>query len=225
MKKVIVVEDEIDISKNIEFNLKKEGFSVSSINDGKDAFDKIKEILPDLIILDIMLPNIDGLTILRYLKNDPQTKKIPVIILTAKSSETDKISGFEFGADDYISKPFSIRELIARIKAVLRRYEKEEGDIIHFQDLTLDNGSFEVKIGEKKIELTKKEFLLLKELLKAKGKVLTKEYLLKEVWDSPANIETRTIDVHVMNLRKKLKKYASRIKTIKNIGYKFDIDA
>lgn len=225
MRKIIIVEDEIEIAKNIEFNLKKEGFQTHIITDGSNAFEKIKELTPNLVILDVMLPNLDGISILRMLKEDKETKEIPVIILTARDSEIDKISGLELGADDYISKPFSIRELIARIKAVLRRYEKEENlQLIKFKDLTINPQTFEVKIENKKIDLTKKEFLLLLELIKAKGRVLTKEYLLREIWESPTDIETRTIDVHIMTLRKKIKKYASRIITIKNTGYRFSMD-
>lgn len=225
MRKITIVEDELDIAKNIEFNLKKEGFQTDIITDGKNAFEKIKQNLPTLVILDVMLPNLDGISILRIMKEDKETKKIPVIILTARDSEIDKISGLELGADDYISKPFSIRELIARIKTVLRRYEEKDSyEIIKFKDLIINPQTLEVKLENKKIELTKKEFLLLMELIKARGRILTKEYLLREIWDSPSDIETRTIDVHIMNLRKKIKKYAQRIITVKNTGYRFEID-
>jgi len=146
-------------------------------------------------------------------------------MLTARDTEIDKITGLELGADDYVSKPFSIRELLARVKAVARRYNKEEDNKeFRFKDLYINFESFEVKIRNEKILLTTKEFLLLKELINSKNKVLTREYLLSTVWNISDDIDTRTVDVHIMTLRKKLKKYSYLIETIKNIGYKFNID-
>jgi len=223
--KILLIEDEEDIASAIEFNFRKEGFEFYHSIDGIDGFEKAKKIKPDIIILDVILPSMDGFSILRKLKLNEDTKKIPVIMLTARDSEIDKITGLELGADDYVSKPFSIRELLARIKAVARRYKKEEDNKeFKFKDLYINFDSFEVRIKNEKILLTTKEFLLLKELINSKNKVLTREYLLNTVWNVSDDIDTRTVDVHIMTLRKKLKKYSYLIETIKNIGYKFNID-
>jgi two-component system alkaline phosphatase synthesis response regulator PhoP len=222
--KILLIEDEEDIASAIEFNFRKEGFEFYHSIDGIDGFEKAKKIKPDIIILDVILPSMDGFSILRKLKLNEDTKKIPVIMLTARDSEIDKITGLELGADDYVSKPFSIRELLARVKAVARRYNKEDNKEFRFKDLYINFESFEVKIRNEKILLTTKEFLLLKELINSKNKVLTREYLLNTVWNVSDDIDTRTVDVHIMTLRKKLKKYSYLIETIKNIGYKFNID-
>ena len=225
MKKILLIEDEEDIATTIEFNLKKEGFEFYYSYDGSEGFEKIKKIKPDIIILDVILPSIDGFSILRKLKIDEELKKIPVIMLTARDQEIDKITGLELGADDYVSKPFSIRELIARIKTVLRRYEKDKDyKEFKFKDLYINFESFEVRIKNEKIQLTTKEFMLLRELVNSTNKVLTRGYLLNAVWNISEDIDTRTVDVHIMSLRKKLKKYSALIETIKNIGYKFTTD-
>jgi len=225
MKKILLIEDEEDIATTIEFNLKKEGFEFYHSCDGSEGFEKIKKIKPDIIILDVILPSIDGFSILRKLKIDEELKKIPVIMLTARDQEIDKITGLELGADDYVSKPFSIRELIARIKTVLRRYEKDKDyKEFKFKDLYINFESFEVRIKNEKIQLTTKEFMLLRELVNSTNKVLTRGYLLNAVWNISEDIDTRTVDVHIMSLRKKLKKYSALIETIKNIGYKFTTD-
>ncbi|MBI4656074.1 MAG: response regulator transcription factor, partial [Elusimicrobia bacterium] len=183
---------------------------------------------PDLIILDLMLPGIDGLEVTKILKRDFKTSDIPVIMLTAKSSETDKIVGLELGADDYMTKPFSIKELIARVRAVLRRKgEKIRGQEDTFfkdGDLDMDFSKILVFVKNKPVKLTSKEFELLKTLIRADGRVLSREHLLEAVWgvDRAADIQTRTIDVHVMTLRKKLKTEGERIVTVKNYGYRFN---
>jgi DNA-binding response OmpR family regulator len=223
--KILLIEDEEDIASAIEFNFRKEGFEFYHSIDGIDGLEKAKKIKPDIIVLDVILPSMDGFSILRKLKLNEDTKKIPVIMLTARDTEIDKITGLELGADDYVSKPFSIRELLARVKAVARRYNREEDNKeFKFKDLYINFDSFEVKIKNEKILLTTKEFLLLKELINSKNKVLTREYLLNTVWNIQDDIDTRTVDVHIMTLRKKLKKYSYLIETIKNIGYKFNID-
>jgi DNA-binding response OmpR family regulator len=222
--KILLIEDEEDIASAIEFNFRKEGFEFYNSIDGVDGLEKAKKIKPDIIILDVILPSMDGFSILRKLKLNEDTQKIPVIMLTARDSEIDKITGLELGADDYVSKPFSIRELLARVKAVARRYNKEDNKEFRFKDLYINFESFEVKIRNEKILLTTKEFLLLKELINSKNKVITREYLLNTVWKISDDIDTRTVDVHIMTLRKKLKKYSYLIETIKNLGYKFNID-
>jgi len=223
--KILLIEDEEDIASAIEFNFRKEGFEFYHSIDGIDGLEKVKKIKPDIIILDVILPSMDGFSILRKLKLNEDTKKIPVIMLTARDSEIDKITGLELGADDYVSKPFSIRELLARVKAVARRYNKEENNKeFKFKDLYINFDSFEVRIKNEKISLTTKEFLLLKELINSKNKVLTREYLLNTVWNILDNIDTRTVDVHIMTLRKKLKKYSYLIETVKNMGYKLNLN-
>jgi len=228
-EKMLIIEDEKDIVKMLDYNLKKEGFKTLSAYNGEDGLDMASKENPDLILLDLMLPEIDGFDVCKALKSDPKTSHIPIIILTAKDQETDKIVGLELGADDYVTKPFSPRELIARIKAVLRR-AKEKGklpEVLKIGDLTIDFSKIMVLIKDKPIELTSKEFELLKILIKAKGRVLSRDYLLDTIWgfDQALEIQTRTVDVHITTLRKKLKNESKRIVTIKNYGYRFELDS
>ena len=225
-EKILIVEDEKDIVKMLDYNLKKEGFKTLSVRNGEDAIGSAKREYPDLIILDLMLPGIDGLEVCKTLKGDSKTASIPVIMLTAKSQESDKIVGLELGADDYVTKPFSPRELIARIKAVLRRGKEKEKlpEILKVGELTVDFAKITVMIKGKPIELTSKEFELLRTLIKSRGRVLSRDYLLDTIWgfDQSAEIQTRTVDVHIRTLRKKLKSEAGRILTVKNYGYRFE---
>jgi two-component system alkaline phosphatase synthesis response regulator PhoP len=227
-EKILIVEDEKDIVKMIEYNLKKEGFKVIDARDGEDALDLAVREYPNLILLDLMLPGIDGLEVCKSLKKESKTSSIPIIMLTAKAQESDKIIGLELGADDYITKPFSPRELIARIKAVLRRSTDKEKlpEVFQAGDLRIDFAKISVNVKDKPIELTSKEFELLKTLLKAKGRVLSRDYLLDTIWgyDHAMEIQTRTVDVHIRTLRKKLKSAAKMITTVKNYGYRFEID-
>jgi len=222
---ILIVEDEKDIIKMLEYNLKKEGFRVINTGDGEDALDLALRKYPDLILLDLMLPGIDGLEVCKALKKETKTASIPIIMLTAKSQESDKVVGLELGADDYITKPFSPRELIARIKAVLRRAAEKEKlpEIFQSGDLRINFAEISVSLKDKPIELTAKEFELLKTLLKAKGRVLSRDYLLDSIWgyDHAMEIQTRTVDVHIRTLRKKLKSAAKMIVTVKNYGYRF----
>jgi len=225
---ILIVEDEKDIVKMLDYNLKKEGFKILSVNDGEDALDLATKDQPDLIILDLMLPGMDGLEVCKALKKENKTASIPIIMLTAKSQETDKIVGLELGADDYVTKPFSPRELIARIKAVLRRAKEKDNllEILKVGGLTIDLSKIMVSVKNKPIELTAKEFELLKTLVKAKGRVLSRDYLLDTIWgfDNAVEIQTRTVDVHIRTLRKKLKSEANRIVTVKNYGYRFEYE-
>ncbi|MDD5194676.1 MAG: response regulator [Candidatus Omnitrophica bacterium] len=222
---ILIVEDEKDIVKMLDYNLKKEGFKTISTYDGEEALDLATKDRPDLIILDLMLPGIDGLEVCKTLKKENKTASIPIIMLTAKSQETDKIVGLELGADDYVTKPFSPRELIARIKAVLRRAKDKDKlqEILKMGDLVIDLSKIMVSVKNKPIELTAKEFELLKTLIKAKGRVLSRDYLLDTIWgfDNAVEIQTRTVDVHIRTLRRKLKSEAERIITVKNYGYRF----
>ena len=225
-EKVLIVEDEKDIVRMLEYNLKKEGYRVISVRDGEDALDSAHKEHPDLVILDLMLPGMDGLEVCKELKKEIKTAPIPVIMLTAKSQESDKVLGLELGADDYITKPFSPRELIARIKAVLRRTKEKDKlpEVLKVGELMIDFSKISVTVKGKAVELTSKEFELLKTLIKAKGRVLSRDYLLDTIWgfDHAVEIQTRTVDVHIRTLRKKLKREASRIITVKNYGYRFE---
>ncbi|MCX5700474.1 MAG: response regulator, partial [Candidatus Omnitrophica bacterium] len=206
---ILIIEDEKDIVKMLDYNLKKEGFKTLIAHDGEDAIDAAITKLPDLILLDLMLPGLDGLEVCKSLKAERKTASIPVIMLTAKAQESDKVVGLELGADDYVTKPFSPRELIARIKAVLRRGKEKDKlpDVLKIGDLTLDLSKIAVTVKDKPVELTAKEFELLKTLIKAKGRMLSRDYLLDNIWgfDHAIEIQTRTIDVHIRTLRKKLK--------------------
>jgi two-component system alkaline phosphatase synthesis response regulator PhoP len=183
---------------------------------------------PDLILLDLMLPGIDGLEVCKQLKKESKTAGIPIIMVTAKTQESDKVVGLELGADDYVTKPFSVRELLARVKAVMRRaHEKEKlPELLNLGDLTIDFSKIEARIKDKPVALTAKEFELLRTLIKAKGRMLSRDYLLDTIWgyDHAIEIQTRTVDVHIRSLRKKLKSAAKHIITVKNYGYRFEVD-
>lgn len=225
---ILIVEDEKDIIKMLEYNLKKEGFKTLSAHSGEDALDLAHGEHPDLIILDLMLPGMDGLEVCKALKRESKTASIPVIMLTAKSQESDKVVGLELGADDYVTKPFSPRELIARIKAVLRRTKEKDKlpEALKIGELAIDFSKINVVVKDRPVALTAKEFELLKTLIKAKGRVLSRDYLLDAIWglDHAIEIQTRTVDVHIRTLRKKLKNEAKRIITVKNYGYRFEAD-
>jgi len=227
-EKILIVDDEKDIIKMLDYNLKKEGYRVISVCNGEDALDSAKRENPDLIILDLMLPGIDGLEVSKSLKKEPKTSRIPIIMLTAKAQEADKVIGLELGADDYVTKPFSPRELIARMKAVLRRIQEREKlpEVLKIGDLTIDFSKIQAYIKDKPVDLTSKEFELLRTLIKARGRVLSRDYLLDTIWgfDHAVEIQTRTVDVHIRTLRKKLKSEAKRIITVKNYGYRFEAD-
>jgi len=226
MSRILIIEDERDIAEAIEYNLKKEGFQVSKAYNGLDGLKIARQIIPDLILLDLMLPNMPGLEVCKILKKEPKTINIPIIILTAKGSETDKVVGLELGADDYITKPFSMRELLARIKTVLKRYGAGEAppkSILKFPGLEIDADKHEVKTAGKLIELTAKEFELLQYLAQNKGRAITRERLLDAVWGIEVAIETRTVDVHVKKVREKLGKAGKYIQTLRGVGYKFNV--
>ena len=224
MSTILVIDDEKDIVEAIEYNFKKEGFKVNKAFDGPAGLKSAKEKNPDLIILDLMLPGSSGLEICRMLKSDKRTVNTPIIILTAKSEEVDKIVGFELGADDYLTKPFSLRELIARTKAVLKRSgEKPVGhsQLLRVGELEIDPEKHEVRVGGKRIELTAKEFMLLQFLVENQDRVFSREKLLDHVWGIEVAIETRTVDVHIRRLREKLGKAGGHITTLRGFGYKF----
>lgn len=227
-EKILVVDDEEHILELIKFNLESAGYQVVTAENGEDALRLCSEEKPDLVLLDIMLPGIDGLEVCRRLKSQKETMLIPIIMITAKGEEVDKIIGLELGADDYITKPFSVRELVARVKALLRRArlslpEVLEDNVIKLGDLVINSSTYEVYKGEEKIDLTLKEFGLLKLLVLNKGKVLTRDFLLDKVWGYEYYGETRTVDVHIRYLRQKLEKVGIKqcIETVRGVGYRF----
>ncbi|HAT4264327.1 DNA-binding response regulator [Clostridium perfringens] len=224
-KKVLIVDDEEHIRELIKFNLKKEGYDIEVAINGVEALNIIREIKFDLILLDLMLPEIDGLEVCKEIRRNEETSDIPVMMITAKGEEFDKVLGLELGADDYITKPFSIRELMARVKALLRRSNvKKEENIIKFGDVVVNFKTREVIKGTQNVELTLKEFELLKLLIKNKDNILTRELLLDKIWGYEYIGETRTVDVHIRHLRKKIEsddKNPQYIQTIRGVGYKF----
>ncbi|MDQ3194240.1 MAG: response regulator transcription factor [Bacteroidota bacterium] len=227
-KKVLVVDDEKDIVDILKYNLERENeFEVYTAKDGKDALELIEHVTPDLILLDIMMPEVNGFEVCKQLKNNPETAKIPVIFLTAKENEIDEILGLEIGADDYISKPISPRKVLARIKSVIRRtssdYEKplKLEDNIKFRNLEIDSSSHSVRINEREVFFPKKEFQLLHFLLSNRGKVYSREILLNQIWGENIYVVDRTVDVHVAKVREKLGEYSDYIETIKGLGYRF----
>ena len=226
-EKVLIVDDEEHIVELLQFNLVNAGYKVNTANNGLDALKKVKENKPDLLLLDLMLPGMDGLDVCKEIKRDKETSKTSIIMLTTKSEELDKILGLELGADDYITKPFSIRELLARVKAVLRRSNSDEisEEIYELGRLKVDFERHEVLISNEKVELTLKEFELLEILIKNKGKILRRETLPDKVWGYEYIGETRTVDVHIRYLRKKIEdddKNPKFIETIRGVGYRFN---
>jgi len=225
--KVLVVDDEKDITALVAYHLEREGFRVLQAHDGLQALDLVKRERPNLLVLDLMLPQMSGLDVCRRLRKEPDTARLPILMLTAKAEETDKVLGLELGGDDYLTKPFGPRELVARVKALIRRSEeRQEEEIVKAGALEVDLARYIVSIRRRPIELTAKEFDLLKALILAKGRALTRDYLLDRVWgyDQASEIESRTVDVHVRRLREKLGSEAKRIVTVKSVGYRFNQD-
>ena len=221
--KIVVIEDEVDILEVINYNLSKEGFDVCSALDGEEGLGLIKKEVPDLVLLDLMLPGLDGIEICRKLKTDYSTRSIPIIMVTAKGEESDIVLGLGMGADDYMVKPFRPRELMARIRSVLRRGDFiEEGEgLVSIDELVIDINRHEVKLEEKKIVLTAMEFKLLHFLASHPGQVFTRENLLNHVSSDDTFIIDRNIDVHIRSIRKKLNKHRELIETIHRVGYRF----
>lgn len=226
-KKILVVDDEPHIVELVRFNLEASGFKVIEAMDGQKAIELAQSENPDLILLDLMLPGTDGLEVCRFLRQQKSTREIPIIMLTAKSEEIDKVLGLEIGADDYITKPFSPRELVARIKAVLRRSagsEKNENNI-KIGNILIDIEKHEVLVEGEKQEFTPKEFDLLKLLASNPGKVFSREFLLENIWGYDYLGDTRTVDVHIRHLRQKIERDSDKpvyIETVRGIGYKFN---
>jgi two-component system, OmpR family, alkaline phosphatase synthesis response regulator PhoP len=227
-KTILVVDDEKDIIELLLYNLSKEGFTVITARNGKEALEKLKQ-KPDLIILDVMMPEMSGLQVIQEMKKDQATSMIPILLLTAKGTETDEIVGLEVGADDYIIKPAKIGKIIARVHAVLRRQENAnqksspQMDIIRIRDLEINVSSYMASISKKKLALPRKEFETLLYLIRNKGHVLSRESILNAVWGENVHVVDRTVDVHIRKIREKLDSYADLIETVPGIGYRFKV--
>lgn len=224
-KTIAIVDDEEDIAELISHNLIKEGFDVRVFNDGEVFLSALDKFYPDLVVLDILLPGVNGLEICRYLKSNYRFSNIPIIILSVKDSETDKVVGLELGADDYLTKPFSPRELIARIKAVLRRanVRGEKAGLLKAGPLIVDLEKMEVYLEGEKLDLTPVEFRLLSIFIQNPGRVFSREDLLERFWGGKFVVD-RTVDVHISSLRKKLRDFGNFIKSIRGVGYKFEVE-
>jgi two-component system, OmpR family, phosphate regulon response regulator PhoB len=223
-ERILVVEDDKNIAKLVRYNLEKEGFKVITARTGEEAFGFLDKEKIDLITLDIMLPEMDGFEICREIKKNEKLAGIPIIMLTAKGEEVDRVVGLELGADDYVVKPFSPRELVLRIKGILKRgkeKDKPEKEVFVSGNLRIDTGRHSVTADKKEIDLTRMEFKLLSVLMTRKGRVQTRDVLLDDVWGVESALITRTVDTHIKSLRSKLGKYGKLIETVRGIGYKF----
>jgi two-component system phosphate regulon response regulator PhoB len=223
--KILIVEDDPDILELLRYNLSKEGYQVILAQEGEKAFTLTQKHLPDLILLDLMLPGLNGREVCRRFKSDPQTQNIPVIMVTAKGEEMDRVVGLELGAEDYIVKPFSIRELILRVQKVLSRSEAIPAapTLLKSGPLILDLGAHKARLGEIPLEFTATEFKLLVHLLRNRGRVQTREILLDKVWGYTFEGYSRTIDTHVRRIRRKLAEYQDLIETVRGVGYRFKV--
>lgn len=219
MALIYIVEDDESIREIESIALKNSNYIVSAFENAKEFYKKLDELVPDLILLDVMLPDESGYDIVRKLRKRPATQDIPIIMVTAKTTEMDMIKGFDGGADDYIKKPFSIMELITIVKALLRRTAKEEPKLLKLDDLVIDHERHVVTVNNEPVDLTYKEYELLRLLMGSQGIVMTREVIMRSVWDTDFEGETRTVDMHIKTLRHKLGDYGSRIKTVRNVGY------
>jgi DNA-binding response OmpR family regulator len=220
MERVLIVDDDPDIIKLVTYNLNHAGFHVTSAGNGRKAMDTVRKQPPDLIILDLMLPDIDGMEVCRTLRQQQSTRKIPIIMLTARSEEIDRVIGFELGADDYVQKPFSTRELVLRVKSILRRTKEDHSDVLRVGQIQVFPDRRQCFAAGKAITLTVKEFDLLCELIKARGNVLTRESLMDRVWGYHGEATSRTLDTHVRRLREKLGQDGSSVETVRGVGYR-----
>ncbi len=223
MSKILIIEDEKPITELLDYNLKHNGFFVDIARDGESGLKRVSEVKPDLVVLDLMLPKLDGWEICKRLKSNSLTSQIPILMLTAKTEEMDRVVGLELGADDYVTKPFSVRELVLRIKAILKRSETKLPEVpkVELPDLTVDSDKHLVLVQKKEVILTHLEFHLLTALIRSNGRVLSRDTLLNKVWGYDYYGDTRTVDVHVRRLRQKLGRAAYHVATVRGTGYKF----
>jgi DNA-binding response OmpR family regulator len=220
MERVLIVDDDPDIQKLVSYNLSQAGFRVTTAATGLAALEAVQEQPPDLIILDIMLPDLDGLEVCRKLRQQTKSRRIPIIMLTARTQEVDRVVGFELGADDYVMKPFSPRELVLRVKSIFRRIGETPGDVLQVGKIHLLPQRRELLIGNRPVALTAKEFDLLEHLMRAGGNVLTREVLMNKVWGYHTEATSRTLDTHVRRLREKLGDEAVHLETVRQVGYR-----
>jgi DNA-binding response OmpR family regulator len=226
---ILVVEDEVDIQEIVSYNLEKAGFSVAAVETGEEALDQIRQGRPDLVVLDLMLPGIDGLEVCRLLKQDAATRDLPILMLTARAEEVDRVVGLELGADDYVVKPFSPRELVLRIQAILRRLEEgrdsatteSDPEAMRFGPLTIDQAAHRVTVSGDVLALTSTEFSLLVTLAERRGRVQSREELLNTVWGYDYAGYGRTVDTHIRRLREKLGGASEMVETVRGVGYRF----
>ena len=220
MERVLIVDDDPDIRKLVSYNLTQAGFRVATAATGVAALEAVQGQPPDLIILDIMLPDLDGLEVCKKLRRQEKTRRIPIIMLTARTQEVDRVVGFELGADDYVMKPFSPRELVLRVKSIFRRMGDEPTDVLKVGKIQLLPQRRQLLIGTRQVTLTAKEFDLLEELMRARGNVLTREILMNKVWGYHTEATSRTLDTHVRRLREKLGDEAIHLETVHKVGYR-----
>jgi DNA-binding response OmpR family regulator len=222
MSKILVVEDDQDIADLIRHYLEKAGHAVETLASGAAVMPRLRSSLPDLVVLDLMLPELDGVMVCQAMRGDPRTAAVPIIMVTARADEADRIAGLELGADDYVTKPFSPKELAARVSALLRRLQRTAapGAVLRYGSITIDPDRHTVTVGEEEVRLTAKEFLLLQYLVQHRGRVLSRDVLLTDVWGYQYTGGTRTVDVHIRRLREKLPVLANAIETVKQFGYK-----
>jgi phosphate regulon transcriptional regulator PhoB len=220
---ILIVDDEQDVSDLLVYNLQKAGYKTVTARDGNVALQKARDEVPSLIVLDLMLPQMEGTEVCRHLKADSKTAHIPIIMLTAKAEEVDRVVGLELGADDYVTKPFSPREIALRVKSVLRRSSGKTtpAEILKFGDLTIDIAKHEVTLKDKVVDLTATEFKLLATLLERRGRVQSRDRLLTDVWGYEGDVDTRTVDTHMRRLREKLGKASDYVETVRGVGYRF----
>ena len=220
--KILVVDDEQDAIELIEYNLQAAGYRVLTANDGVEAVKKTRSSIPDLIVLDLMIPELDGLEVCKILRRDPATANIPIIMLTAKASEIDRVLGLEIGADDYVTKPFSPRELVLRVKKQVQHSAEpeEDGEVFHFGEVVVDIPRHAATVQGKRVELTATEFKLLTILVQRRGRVQSRDQLLKDVWDYDEGMNSRTVDTHMRRLRQKLGRSAKYLGTVRGLGYR-----
>ncbi len=221
-EKIFLIEDDEDIALAVEEALRREGFIVKRFPRALDFFSSVEREAPDLVIIDVMLPDFDGFRIARFLRNRPDLAEVAVIFLTARISEEDKLRGFELGADDYITKPFSLRELVARVNAVIRRVNGRKGKLFRIEGLEVDFERVRVSVDGKEVRLTPSEFRILKCLVENYGKPVSRDRIIEEVWGFARDPADRTVDVHIKHLRDKLGAYGAFVKTVRGFGYKFE---
>lgn len=223
---VLVVEDESDVVDLLRYNLSRAGFGVIIANDGVEGLEMARKNRPDIIVLDLMLPRMDGLAVCKALKREPETEQMPIVMLTAKSEPNERVGGLELGADDYVTKPFSPRELVLRVQALLRRLRSSSrNDLVTVDAFEVDKNAFEIRLDGKRLDLTTTEFKLLALLIDRRGRIQSRESLLFDVWGYQNAIDTRTVDTHMRRLREKLGDHASRLETVRGEGYRFNVQA